>query len=73
MLSDFWYFPNETDLGKDFWFGAPAMDALCIGLVVPLFMPRLVMLPRKTYMIVGGICVVGFIVFASACITVSTE
>ena len=73
VLSDFWYFPNETDLGQGFWFGAPAMDALCIGVVVPLFIPHLVMLPRKAYMIVGGVCVVGFIVFASACITLSTE
>jgi len=71
VLSDFWYFPNETDLGKDFWFGSPAIDALCIGLVIPLFIPHLIMVPRKMYRIVGIVSVVGFIVAASACIIVS--
>ena len=71
VLSDFWYFPNETDLGKDFWFGSPAIDALCIGLVIPLFIPHLIMVPRKMYRIVGIVSVAGFIVAASACIIVS--
>ncbi len=71
VLSDFWYFPNETDLGKEFWFGSPAIDALCIGLVVPLFIPHLVMVPRRIYRIVGSVSVLGFIVAASTCIFVS--
>jgi len=70
VLSDFWYYP-KTDLGKDFWFGSPAIDALCIGLVVPLFMPHLVMLPKNSYRVVGIVSAVGFIVAASACIIVS--
>ena len=64
VLSDFWYFPN-------FWFGPPAIDALCFGLIVPLFLPHLVMVPWKTYRIVGSVAALGFIAATSVCIVVS--
>ncbi|KAL7430051.1 hypothetical protein ACHAXM_001989 [Skeletonema potamos] len=70
VLSDFRYYP-QTNLGKDFWIGSPAIDALCIGVVVPLFMPHLVMVPTKAYRALGIVSVLGLIVVASACIIVS--
>lgn len=71
VLSEFWNFPNE--IGESFWYGAPAVDALCIGLVVPFLVPHLVMVSKKVYRIVGFVSALGFIVIASICIIVSME
>ena len=70
VLSEFWNFPNEIE---SFWYGAPAVDALCIGLVVPLLIPHLVMVSKKTYRIIGFVSAILFIATASICIIVSME
>jgi hypothetical protein len=71
VLSEFWNFPNE--IGESFWYGAPAVDALCIGLVVPLLIPHLVVVSKKTYRIIGFVSALCFIATASICIIVSME
>ena len=42
---DFAYYTDDLGL----WYGAPALDALCIGLVLPLFVPYLVAVHPKMY------------------------
>ena len=42
---DFAYYTDDLGL----WFGAPALDALCIGLVLPLFVPYLVIVHPEVY------------------------
>ena len=57
---DFAYYTDDLGL----WYGAPALDALCIGLVMQLFVPYLVVVHPKVYKAMSVSCGLGLVATA---------
>lgn len=66
---DFGYYTDDLGI----WFGASALDALCIGLVLPLFVPYLVVVQPKVYKAIGVAFTLGFVAVTVACTIISAR
>jgi hypothetical protein len=66
LVKDFGFFLDDLGL----WYGAPAVEAFCIGFILPLVVPYVILLPTKYTNVLGIVCLVGFLTSAIVCMVI---